>query len=181
MKKFLILGMAVFLAFGFTSQAAADLVITTPTKVQFYSDDDSLNGNSNITITDINFGALGTLEYNVGSTGWTPYSFLSPVIPVPTSAPAWRNLVELRVKPGVGDYIYGAIKMVFIGENSTLPNHYDSLNVYWTAFTDPSVKIDFIGTNDGVDNVSPVPLPGAVWLLGAGLIGLVGVRRRLQG
>jgi hypothetical protein len=28
---------------------------------------------------------------------------------------------------------------------------------------------------------TPVPLPAAIWLLGAGLIGLVGVRRKLQG
>lgn len=28
--------------------------------------------------------------------------------------------------------------------------------------------------------VSPTPIPGAVWLLGSGLIGLVGVRRKMQ-
>jgi len=26
-----------------------------------------------------------------------------------------------------------------------------------------------------------IPLPGAVWLLGSGLLGLIGVRRRLKG
>lgn len=31
-----------------------------------------------------------------------------------------------------------------------------------------------------LDNVNVVPLPGAVWLLGAGLIGLAGIRRRMK-
>ena len=34
------------------------------------------------------------------------------------------------------------------------------------------------GKSDSV-SPAPVPLPGAVWLLGAGLIGLVGVRRKM--
>lgn len=31
-----------------------------------------------------------------------------------------------------------------------------------------------------IDNVSTVPIPGAVWLLGSGLIGLVGFRKKLK-
>jgi len=30
---------------------------------------------------------------------------------------------------------------------------------------------------DDVD-VSPVPIPGAVWLLGSGIVGLIGLKRR---
>ena len=29
-------------------------------------------------------------------------------------------------------------------------------------------------------NVSPVPIPGAAWLLGSGLIGLVGIRKKFK-
>ena len=39
------------------------------------------------------------------------------------------------------------------------------------------VSKDTIGSGD-VEN-TPVPIPGAAWLLGAGLIGLVGIRRRM--
>ena len=34
------------------------------------------------------------------------------------------------------------------------------------------------GTGTAVANVAPVPLPAALWLFGAGLMGLVGVGRR---
>jgi hypothetical protein len=41
------------------------------------------------------------------------------------------------------------------------------------------------GTDDGHNLItgvvsSPVPIPGAVWLLGSGLIGLAGIRRRFR-
>ena len=49
-------------------------------------------------------------------------------------------------------------------------------------------NLKFILANDttggviGVDNVSatPTPIPAAAWLLGSGLVGLVGVRRRMK-
>ena len=39
------------------------------------------------------------------------------------------------------------------------------------------------GTNTSIDAVSidAVPIPGAVWLFASGLLGLVGIRRRVKG
>ncbi|WP_207683794.1 VPLPA-CTERM sorting domain-containing protein [Desulfonema magnum] len=34
--------------------------------------------------------------------------------------------------------------------------------------------------NQGNVNVSAFPIPGAVWLLGSGLIGLAGIRRKVK-
>jgi len=31
-----------------------------------------------------------------------------------------------------------------------------------------------------VANINPIPIPGAVWLLGSGLIGIVGIRRKFK-
>ena len=41
-----------------------------------------------------------------------------------------------------------------------------------------SFDIDWSNTGSGVADVAPVPLPAALWLFGAGLMGLVGVSRR---
>lgn len=62
----------------------------------------------------------------------------------------------------------------------------------WASFAfdvvapDTDLKIGFRGEIDSTDydfaidniSLSPVPIPGAVWLLGCGLAGLVGLRRR---
>lgn len=44
------------------------------------------------------------------------------------------------------------------------------------------IRVESNGTSytevDGFADVAPVPIPGAVWLLGSGLLGLVGIRRR---
>ena len=46
------------------------------------------------------------------------------------------------------------------------------------------LHVQSIGTNDGsesfVNNMTAVPIPGAVWLLGTGLIGTVGLTRKLK-
>jgi hypothetical protein len=45
-----------------------------------------------------------------------------------------------------------------------------------TGFTG-DFTMDFAGTGSAVADVGPVPLPAAVWLFGAGLLGLVGIGR----
>jgi hypothetical protein len=117
------------------------------------------------------------LWYKIGDGLWTIYS--NPFIPVLTTERGGRTLVKLAIGSDSNPSTYSAASMTFMGENlPNLPNHFDSLIVNWT--TDLYAKVDFTGTSNGADNVSPVPLPGAALLLGAGLIGLVGVRRRIM-
>jgi len=40
--------------------------------------------------------------------------------------------------------------------------------------------VTHVGTNYVVSSASAVPIPAAVWLLGSGLIGLIGLRRRMK-
>ena len=40
---------------------------------------------------------------------------------------------------------------------------------------------DFSPTKQFQVDVDPVPIPGAVWLLGSGLFGLLGLRRKFRG
>ena len=52
-----------------------------------------------------------------------------------------------------------------------------SLSRYWGVDTDDNLS-DFYVTSPTPG--AHVPIPGAVWLLGSGLIGLIGLRRRLR-
>jgi hypothetical protein len=70
--------------------------------------------------------------------------------------------VELSTANAGGDFIYSIVLKGISG------------NVNSEAFLPSDVTLSLKGTV----NAAPVPLPSAVWLLGAGLIGLVGVRRR---
>jgi len=54
-----------------------------------------------------------------------------------------------------------------------------TLALRWVDDNAENVSPDQIIGLDNV-NVSSVPIPGAVWLLGSGLVGLVGIRRRMQ-
>jgi hypothetical protein len=73
--------------------------------------------------------------------------------------------------------------------------HYDDLGVEWFApDTDSYIKVDWVKYDveqghqfitweeDGLVKCTydPVPVPAAVWLLGSGLVGLIGIRRRKQ-
>jgi len=63
---------------------------------------------------------------------------------------------------------------------------------FWLESNDFGVKIDdilyagnaemeYVVNQEGNAQVAPVPVPAAVWLMGSGLIGLMGVRRRKIG
>jgi T5SS/PEP-CTERM-associated repeat protein len=85
-----------------------------------------------------------------------------------------------------GDPVYLSL---FAGSDQSLSTlslwHYDGST--WSAFTANDLAYDgtyasFTVTGFSgyaVSGTAPVPIPGAVWLLGSGLAGLVGMRRRL--
>jgi hypothetical protein len=66
-----------------------------------------------------------------------------------------------------------------------LVNIWQTFGLDFTANSN-STTVSIIGTMGnkyiGLDNVSmvPTPIPGAAWLLGTGLVGLVGLKRRFQ-
>lgn len=57
------------------------------------------------------------------------------------------------------------------GANPLLNNAYHE-NGAWVARDDTNLPVKIQG------NVSGVPIPGAIWLLGSGLVGLVGLRKK---
>jgi hypothetical protein len=48
----------------------------------------------------------------------------------------------------------------------------------WVNFQDSAFAAEHLSYGDGLDVGNPVPVPAAVWLLGSGLIGRIGMRRR---
>jgi hypothetical protein len=102
--------------------------------------------------------------------GWTVYTFTgtAPIgTPVSTDyLEMWSDMMGADVLPGsslggfkfTADYHIGTIAYEAMFSNHAFPENFTSLT----------------GT------ASAVPVPAAVWLLGSGLVGLAGFRRRLN-
>lgn len=180
MKKFLILSMAAFLVFGFTSWAAATTTIpyyeghtTDPLLAATFWAIDG-DADRQVTISSVNFGAL---QYKYGAIGWMPF-FTGFSLLIPTINGGMQVFLQY-VAGGSGSEV-SAASMTYTGKLQ--PSDTGS-SLYHTVVANfsPGISINTAaGKSDSV-SPTPVPLPGAVWLLGAGLIGLVGVRRKIQG
>jgi|GEM_PF-2139855 len=82
------------------------------------------------------------------------------------SGDGWSDVISISVRDYIGSLV-----------NDTM--------VYFSFYFDEafdSVTFKASGNDGyGIDNLSvgaPTPIPGAIWLLGSGLLGLVGIRRR---
>jgi hypothetical protein len=78
--------------------------------------------------------------------------------------------VDVRSVPVPSDDIYEAMDISFSG-----------IQVHKLVVADSSGTKQF-GIDDVSSNVigASVPIPGAVWLLGSGLVGLLGLRKRMK-
>ncbi|MDO5675157.1 MAG: VPLPA-CTERM sorting domain-containing protein [bacterium] len=92
-----------------------------------------------------------------GQSTWTAFEL--------SSAPEYFFIKTGKVDSGFDHFLYQ-------NNDSSLWGFVDSLD--WG--TDSNIyKVSHVGTA-----TSPVPVPAAAWLLGAGLVGLVGVRRKVR-
>jgi hypothetical protein len=67
-----------------------------------------------------------------------------------------------------------------ISKNGITENSFNFLSSTGTANVGAHIGGWSVGRDDQSGAISNVPIPGAVWLLASGLIGLVGVRRRFH-
>jgi hypothetical protein len=167
MKKILILGMAVFLVFGFTSWATAEFYGNTyESKIPIFW---AVNGDGTSSTVSLISTNVGGVRYSLTNNGtdWTT---------LPSSLNVNGGTKIFLQSGGVSSTVlmtYQA-KLYPAEDNSPL---YKTLIASFNGYTGGFSISTAEGTNGAI---SPVPLPGAVWLLGTGLIGLVGVRRRFQ-
>ena len=82
---------------------------------------------------------------------------------------------------GGGEVVAGITSFIF-DENDLLnpPEAPDWSDGYWTVGTSTAYYEDWIKiyVPAAMFGISPVPIPSTVWLLGSGLLGLIGIARR---
>ena len=99
---------------------------------------------------------------------------------VDASLPPEPGLINLSVESFLSDFSSQAETLV-LGSLSFTPLALGQTTLEFGLFSsleDTDFRLLDVTTRDG--KVSPVPLPGAVWLLSGALVGLLGLRRKLS-
>jgi hypothetical protein len=177
MKKGLVLSLVAFVVFGLTamtSVAMADFSQTNVTAAyNLVNDNPNVNKTGTITVTVQ--GISAGIEYDAGS-GYHAFSTLSGGgTGFTVTGVMDKKLVNFRLDKGSGVYNYIAESIYFTQpkQDSNTTNLFRNVRMTFEGGNGPSFQL-----TSEPNYAQPVPLPGAVWLLGTGLIGLVGVRRR---
>ena len=74
--------------------------------------------------------------------------------------------------------IWDGLEDVWVEDDGPIDGwDFNSGQFHWLEVYTDNTKTTLLG--DGGPDYAPVPIPAAVWLLGSGLLGLVGIRRRI--
>jgi hypothetical protein len=114
-----------------------------------------LNGASPVTVAASDPKAAGNLLKDTGSYGGLVLGAYPALAP---------NMGVLATESVMDIFLYHY-------EGSVLDKGFDSA-------TDYAAVVSIFDNGDVVLNSNPVPVPAAVWLLGSGLLGLIGIRRK---
>jgi hypothetical protein len=160
--------------FGPAGGTIAQLAIAPTITQVTYANTSSYQGSSG------NYLPLYQLDFNLGMilNGATAYQFFlnGPMIDFPAGSPPWTSLINAYVHSSNGAL------------SGSTQQGYDNLLLYLNALNGIAGEIGTWDSNgNGWDKSSdgnvqvygdPVPIPAAAWLLGSGLVGLIGLNRR---
>jgi hypothetical protein len=149
----------------------ADLTLNNVSAAYFVVDSDS---NQTITVQVQNPYKPGMLQYDSGA-GWTSLGKNTSTFAVYVAD--HQQLVQFRLALDGGGY--DTVANLFFAKEGSEQNLYRRVNI---DFDGSNNKIDVNFKTPGEGNVAhftPAPLPNSIWLFAAGLLGLVGVRRRI--
>lgn len=179
MKKLILLIMVgLVLSFTGAPWAAPDpfnMGVVDPVSFWVVDDDfKSMDGSVTLVTSNLNLGS-NVLQFDQGS-GWANFGIIQTF----SMAPGGRVFVDFRLSDALGNVTDTSGDLTFIGYELTdsdgLP-WYTTAQIIWDSSS--SLQLSFaVPTNN--DNVAPVPIPHASLLLASGLLGLLGVRRRLR-
>jgi hypothetical protein len=93
--------------------------------------------------------------------------------PVTFSAPTLDGMATFAFTTDLSSFIGNGTIEFFLGANS-----FDALSV--TSNASANLSTNYSGEVSVVYDYHPVPVPAAVWLLGSGLIGMLGLRKKFN-
>lgn len=134
----------------------------------------------NIQLPDPHIGTIfygGSLEYYEGEqtefSNWMPASFYDTTMPV---LPDHHHSPYTGTNPEFWNYVNQVSGMLFLSAMA------DTESGWKAVFTDYSIGTEWIYSTETHEPVTPgaVPIPAPILLLGTGLVGLVGFRRKVR-
>ena len=170
MKIKMIFLITFLLIFGISTSSTA--AISDPPVCFYLLDDTDAGDDGQVALSILQPFSLPSgyyLAYNIGS-GWDSWSNAPSYFSVPT-----KKLIYFKITDGFIEDDDGILTFTgYDGVYHTVDG-YSSVLINW----DGLYQIHF-ATADASDHVGPVPIPATVWIFGAGLMGLVGIRRKLK-
>jgi hypothetical protein len=140
-------------------------------------------------VTDYSFPNTSSLSFQINGAGsWTS---IACGLGVATTLGTYQggDHIVFKVSYNNADYLSTNSKFATItyhdsfanpGEKPIVVPYYERADILW-SIGGISFRLDVLSTENpvsGDNGVAPVPLPEAFWLLGSGLIALVGIRRK---
>jgi len=145
--------------------------------VQFWVLDDpnSFGGNNDnvqFSYLDLTIPSGSFVEYSEDNSNWFTLDTGDSITVTE------KLILYLRLNDGLNNYdTSGDLTFSGFDRNYYSVDAYSTLVIDWNP--NANVELSLISATSD-DDIGPVPIPGTVWIFGAGLIGLVGIRKKVK-